>query len=395
MATTVTNPISTKPSWKQQFGVPQFVAAAMLLFFLAQCAFFISHVPLNQVEANYVMRGLSALRRVDTGLDPQRPPLTALLSVAGIAPFAGGPSVDQFWLDQHRWLIRLPFLGAGLLLGASLWYVARRLFANQGGYIALGIYCFSPGIVARSSLAGPEILGAWGAFGLIFTAIATAHTLYAPREVILWNWKRIVLLGVSIGLTVGAQWSLAIVLIPAVLFMFWAVPERRGAAAVIVLAACFVALLLLDISYLGNLKAFAAGLAPSRGPLFAPEMLARSRMYSLVPRYYLDASPATVIVVIVALATFIAWRRTRFFGNAAPLIIAALLALCAFVVPVAAGPTYFFYALPFLILFAAGVFADLLESKRPSTPAGLAYGAILAQAVYSVVGLMRVFSRGM
>ena len=59
--------------------------------------------------------------------------------------------------------------------------------------------------------AEPEVGAAWGAFGAIFTAIAVAHTLYAPREVILWNWRRIVLLGLSLALAVGSQFSLVIV----------------------------------------------------------------------------------------------------------------------------------------------------------------------------------------
>ena len=83
------------------------------------------------------------------------------------------------------------------MLGGSLWYVTRRLYGNPGGYIALTLYCFSPGMIV--SAAGSQNLGemggVWGAFGTIFTAIAVAHTLYAPREVVLWNWKRILLLG--------------------------------------------------------------------------------------------------------------------------------------------------------------------------------------------------------
>ena len=68
-------------------------------------------------------------------------------------------------LSDYRLLIRLPFLMAGLLLGASLWYVARRLYGNIGGYIALGLYCFSPMVIARSSQVQPDIVAAWGAFG--------------------------------------------------------------------------------------------------------------------------------------------------------------------------------------------------------------------------------------
>ena len=67
---------------------------------------------------------------------------------------------------------------------------------------------------------------AWGSFGMIFTAIATAHTLYAPREVILWNWKRITLLGTAIALTLGAQWPLGVCCCRPSVFMLWAVPHR-------------------------------------------------------------------------------------------------------------------------------------------------------------------------
>src|SRR6266567_4172077 len=108
------------------------------------------------------------------------------------------------FLAQCAWLVNTPYLIFGVLLGASLWYVARRLYGNAGGYIALMLYCFSPGIIRSSALwfAEPEIGAAWGAFGAIFTAIAVAHTLYAPREVVLWNWRRILLLGLSLALAV-------------------------------------------------------------------------------------------------------------------------------------------------------------------------------------------------
>jgi len=47
-------------------------------------------------------------------------------------------------LPIFGWLAHAPYLIFGVLLGASLWYVARRLYGNAGGYIALMLYCFSP-----------------------------------------------------------------------------------------------------------------------------------------------------------------------------------------------------------------------------------------------------------
>src|SRR5947209_18103202 len=94
---------------------------------------------------------------------------------------------------------------------------------------------FSPSLIQASALwhTEPEIATAWGAFGTIFTAIAVAHTLYAAREVVLWNWRRILLLGVSLSIAVGSQFSM-IILVPLALgFLLYVVPVRKGAALVI------------------------------------------------------------------------------------------------------------------------------------------------------------------
>src|SRR5436309_11574027 len=125
------------------------------------------------------------------------------------------------------------------------------------------LYCFSPGIVRSSAVwfAEPEIGAAWGAFGAVFTAIAVAHTLYAPREVILWNWRRIALLGLSLTLAVGSQFSLVIVIPVALGFMLYLAPDRRGAAVIIWVVACGIGVLLLYASYFFHARAFWEGIA--------------------------------------------------------------------------------------------------------------------------------------
>jgi Dolichyl-phosphate-mannose-protein mannosyltransferase len=378
-------------------GIPQVIAAILLVFFIAQCAWFISHVPMSQVEANYILQGIGHSQGIYTASDEWRSPLVALTAALPVLPLLHGQNmlaVDQFWLDQHRWFVRTPFLLVGLLLGASVWYVARRMFGNQGGYLALGIYCFSPGIIAHSSLAGPEILGAWGAFGIIFTAIATAHTLYAPREVILWNWKRIVLLGVSIALAVGSQWVLVWLLIPAAAFMLWAVPHRRSAAMAILGAATVIATILIAITYGFHPARFIHSLATAKWMGLSLEAF-HTNIASLLLGFYVNASPATGLLFLVALGTYLGWKRSRFFGNTAPLVVAVALLLGGILMALNVGALCFFYALPFLLVFAAGVFADLFESKQQGIAFGVGYGLFLGQIVYSVIGLMRVFSRGM
>jgi hypothetical protein len=377
----------------RRFGPPQVFAATLLLFFLIQCGWFVANVPLNQVEGNYILQGI-ALLHGRRAADPHHSPLVPEAAVMGILSmaFRTAPDapLDQFTLDRYRWLVRAPFLMAGLFLGASVWYIARRLYGNGGGYVAIGLYCCTPGLVARSSLVGPEIFGAWGAFGAVFASIAVAHTLYAPRDAFLWNRKRIVLLGIVIGIMVGAQFSLALVLPLALAFMLWAVPGRRRAAAGILTAACAIALLFLWTVYGTSIGFLGLSMAKAEwAELARPALL--GALKGAVGAFYSREASAIALLAAFSLIVYLLWPRTRFFGNTAPLLVAAEMALLAIFMPNAAGGIFFFYCLPFLIVFSAGVFADLFESRRyHSLAVGVGYGAILAQAGFSVIGLIQL-----
>lgn len=391
---------------RERYGAPQVAAVVMLLCFVGQCAWFISRVGLTQVESNYITAGRTMLRSGaapgTVASDQYRSPLVPL--VAGVpaetasriasAESAQAAQVDDFYnavlLDRYRWLLRAPFLFAGVMLGASIWYVARRLYGNAGGYIALGLYSFSPGFVIRSSLVGPEIIAAWGLFGMIFTAIAVSHTLYAPREVVLWNWRRILLLGFCILLAVGAQFSLAVLLLLALAFMWWAVPHRRGAALVILLAAVLVAGIMLSATYAGHFGEFARGLARARWLSFAPEMLGKRAIYSVIGSFFVRDAIATTLLALVALVTYMSWRRTRFFGNTVPLVVALVLIVLGILMSGAAGLTFLFCAIPFLMVFASGVFADLIDTNRASTIIGVVFGILLTQAAISLFWLVQL-----
>jgi hypothetical protein len=371
------------------------IALVLLAVFFAQCAWFVASVPLTQLEADQILRGTAVLRHIPLNTEQVSSPLVPLLSVAGILFHLPRNPVllDQFWLDQHRWFIRAPFLLAGLCLALSLWYVARRLYGTSAGNIVLALFSFSPGMVACSSLAGPQIFAAWGAFGFIFTAIATAHTLYAPREVILWNWKRIVLLGISITFAVGAQWPLAWLLLPAAAFMLWAVPHRRAAALLILAAAVAVSLVLLDVCYLGQPRVFAHALAHAGWFGFSPELLSPRLLARILFSFFFDAAPGALLASICAIAAWIVWPRTRFFGNTAPLLVFLLLLAMGIFLPVNGASAILFATLPFLLLFIAGVFADLVESKLQAPALAVIFAVIAAQAAYSIASLVRMYSR--
>jgi hypothetical protein len=377
-------------SLHSRIGAPQLIALVLLLIFALQCVWFIAHEPLSALEGVYIEAGLLQLEGYGNANSTQHTALVPLL--AGLAARLSGAEshVDDF--NRYRMAIRLPFMIVGMLLGASLWYVARRLYGNIGGYVALGLYCFSPLAIGCASQVGPAVVGAWGGFGLIFTSIAVAHTLYAPREVVLWNWKRILLLGLSIAICVGAQFSFWILLLPALLFMLWVAHIRRAAALVIFAAACVTGLVLLLPLYGFRLVVFAKALTHADWLEVASRDFFSSGVSWLLSRYFLENGLGLLVLAAVTLATFIGWKRTRFFGTAAPLIVSVLLFSLGLRMHFAAF-TFFLLALPFLILFMAGVSADLLESRYAVVANAVVVGVVIANVMIDVYGLLNLNSR--
>jgi hypothetical protein len=375
---------------RSRIGVPQTVALLLLLVFAAQCLWFMARVPLSATEGSYIEAGLLHLERFANANSPERSPLVPLL--AGVAARLSGVENRITYLVNYRFFIRLPFLLAGLLLGASLWYVARRLYGNIGGYIALGLYAFSPVMVGWSSQVGPGIVGAWGGFGLIFTSIAVAHTLYAPREVVLWNWRRILLMGLSIAICVGAQFSLWILLVPALGFMLWVGHVRPGAALAIFAAACGVGLLLLGALYSFRTGAFVAALHSANWLETSSEGPSWNVVSTLFANFFLQNGIGLALLLTVCMVTFAAWKRVRFFGTAAPLIVGLLLVAPAARVHLA-GFIFLLVGLPFLMLFMAGVSTDLLEGRYALAANTIVGGVLVANATIDVYGLLHLTSR--
>jgi hypothetical protein len=325
------------------------------------------------------------IRRFDSEHSP-------LLYLATAGPLLIWPEHGGDWLASWRWLPRLPFLACGVFLGASLWYVARRLCGNAGGFVALTLYCFSPGMIQASAVwhTEPEIAGCWGAFGAVFTAIAVAHTLYAPREVVLWNWRRIVLLGTSLAIAVGSQFSM-IVMVPVALgFLLYVAPVRRRAAAVIWAAACGVGLVLIVATYFFHLRVFVEGMraADFWGATWRAFVL--PGVYRQVAAQIGRACPALVLALPVAVVTYAGWRRTRYFGNTAPLLMAVLFLVMGMAYPHSGGAGFLLAAVPFVFVFVSGVLADLMERPHRLLVTACVLGLLVAYAAWSVVNLARV-----
>ncbi len=368
-----------------QIHRPQKIAAVLLLIFLLQSLWLLAHLPLDMAETRATLAGRALWS--NRQLLGASSPLIAGDSVLTLRSAGVLAVIAKYWQAQNlefsiyaapsRWLVRLPFACFGLWLGGALWWVSRRLYGDEGGYVALGLYCFSPPMLLASATVAPAILAAWGLFGLIFTAIGVAHTLYAPPR----RWRpRIVLLGVAIGVTAGANLAAAIAgLVFAIVFMLYLAPGRRFASLGILLVSSAIATLIF-FSFFGfdSHDLSAAGLSPNLEYLGltwhrVAELLA-------VPGGLLE-----IIAFICALVVFLVWTRTRYFGNFAPLLIALLLPWWpGRFLPGASA----IWALPFAFVFVGGIYADLLE---PGFFAGR-FRPLVVTTAFVLVGASAVLS---
>ena len=326
--------------------------------------------------------------RVRDGYDQDRSPLYYLVAAA---PLLLRP---RAWLPEslQPLLAATPYLFFGVMLGVSLWYVARRLYGNAGGYIALAFYCFSPAMIVN--VAGAQSVGemgaVWGAFGTVFTAIAVAHTLYAPREVVLWNWRRILLLGLSLALAAGNQFSLAVLALVILPLMFWVAPVRPHAVLAIWTTAIAVAVLLLFAAYFFEPALFWQGMLHARWINFEPAAFGMSVSYRNAWQTIFVSSPPLMLALPVALIVYFGWKRTHYFGNTAPLLIALLMLILALAAPSFPGQGFHLTMLVFLFVLVSGVFADLLETTQSLLVTAGLCGLLSASAVWNLLQLWRV-----
>ncbi|HXY11799.1 MAG TPA: hypothetical protein VEI52_28450 [Terriglobales bacterium] len=401
---------------RERFGRPQVLAGSLLLIFVGQCLWLLARgtSPLD-VDSAQLFRVQEGVRQwqgngiagtpsperleaasgppaeieENQGYDPHHSPLWYLVASAA---FARSPDMATIRSVRYwGWLARLPYTVCGVLLGASLWYVARRLYGNAGGFIALSLYCFSPAMIENSTLwlVQPDMPATWGTFGAFFTSIAVAHTLYAPREVVLWNWRRILLLGLSLALAVGCQFSLLLLLPVSLALMWYVAPNRRLAALAIWATACAVAFALLFAAYRFDAQAGWKGVQHLRWIDLSARAFAMGAAYQSVGSELLKGGPSLVLALPFAIATYSLWPRARYFGNSVPLLL-ALFFLILSLSTAHAGTGFELIALPFLFIFVAGITTDLLETNYRKLILASVWGWLTGNALWNLVQLAKV-----
>jgi hypothetical protein len=344
-------------------GRHQLMALLLLAAFAAQCGWLAWQRPFTTAEQDHIWSGRQQL---EYNAVPKNFRYTPLTNIAAAAPLridrdrergsAITPQSVQREIQRLHLLTRLPFLIAGILLGVSVWYVARRLYGNPGGYIALTLYCFSPAIIQRAATIDEAVFSAWGVFGIIFAAIAVSHNLYAPWR----KWRyRTVLLSVAMALAVASH-PAAVLLAPVgFAFILYLAPGRRIAGTLLTLLACLLAFGMVMAAYSFVPRAFMNGIDLREWLAYQPAQ-ARAAFFHFD---FLGSllNPGVLAMGVVSLFTYIAWRRTRYFGNTSPLLVAAGLVYLALITPMTGVSAV--WALPFIFVFVGGIWADLLETR--------------------------------
>jgi hypothetical protein len=392
-----------------RFNFPQRIAAGMLALFLAQGLWITAHQTLSDRDYQYARCGremwehpsqlagyFTTCGNIHDGVLAYRVaglPLTLnLLAQRGMdffrkpedrvvqAASAQSTAALSTWELRHQMthvllLLRLPFLACGCILGAGLWWVTRRLYGNMGGYVALALYCFSPAVLKACVSPNPEGLAALGVYGGVYTCIGVAHAMQGPRR----KWRpRILLLTVLFGIAASSHIAaLPIAALLGLVFMIWVAEGRRSQVPPVVLLAVVGALVLVFACYGFSPDAFSYLFRSAAGFLW----------FSLEPgrRFFSTLSNAGITLAAAsAVLLYFGVKPARYFGNTAPLLCALLLMM---LVTTGVPGSPWLWALPFLLTFIGGVFADAFETPRGKLALAAAGSIVALQVVFCIASL--------
>jgi hypothetical protein len=387
-----------------RFNLPQRIAAGLLLLFLAQGLWITSRQTLSDRDYQYarcgretwekpsplagyftscgnIRDGILAYRMAglpltlnllaERALDVFRKPEDRVVQSAGeLTPWELRHQLTHILL-----LLRLPFLLTGCVLGAGLWWVSRRLYGNLGGYTALALFCFSPPILRACVTPTPEVVAALGVYGAVYTCIGVAHAMQGPRR----KWRpRIVLLTAVFGVAAASHIAaLPVAAMLGLIFMLWVAEGRRSQVLPIVLIASGGALVFVFACYGFSPDAFSYVFRSAAGFLWFS--------FNPVRRFFSTLSNAGITVAAASAALlYLGVRRSRYFGNTAPLL--CTLVLFGLIMTGVPG-TPSLWALPFLLTFIGGVLADAYESPRGRLALAAGGAIVVLQAVFCLLSL--------
>ena len=187
-----------------------------------------------------------------------------------------------------------------------------------------------------------------------------------------------VLLAALFGIVAASHIAaLPVVAVLGLAAMLWVAERRRAEMLLVVLIAVGGALVLVFACYGFSLDAFSYVFRSSAG-LLAVSLDPARRFFSTL------GNAGITLAAAAALALYFGLRKSRYFGNTAPLLCALVLIV---LVMTGAPGTPWLWALPFLLTFIGGVFADAYESQKGRLAMAAGGAIVLLQAVFCVLSL--------
>jgi hypothetical protein len=199
--------------------------------------------------------------------------------------------------------------------------------------------------------------------------------MQGPRR----KWRpRIVLLIAAFGLAAAAHIAaLPVAALLGLVAMAWVAEGRRSQVLPAVLIAVVGALLMVFACYGFSPDAFSYVFRSGAGFLWVSLDPGR-RFFSALGNAGVTLASAAALVLYLAL------RKARYFGNTAPLFCASVLML---LVTKGVPGAPWLWALPFLLTFVGGVWADAYEGPRGRLALAAVGAIVLLQAVFCVLSL--------
>jgi len=213
-------PENAAPPSRARFLIP----ALLCVLFAAQCVWFIGTQSLTNDEPEHISAGLEAWRYGEFKAWDAHPPLGRLWLAAPLlfsdwaySEYRGGVQPARPGPEVWAWRTRPMNVLLGLFLAVMLWSTARRLFSESAANFALGLFAFSPSLIAHFSLAGNDGVGT---------------LLILASAVQLLRWRRnpsraqTALLGVVLGASLVTKFYSAPLVAMAVVLVLLHAPEK-------------------------------------------------------------------------------------------------------------------------------------------------------------------------
>lgn len=191
-------------------------AIGLVLLFFGQCVYTAKTDSVSWDESQHLYSGWLSWKRADFGYNPEVPPLVKMWCAIPLLhrdiiqpPYTGGHfkgegfALGQLFLKDNgieRTLIPARMMAALLsaLLAITIFLAALEMFGEKAALFALAMFCFDPNFLAHGSYVTTDV-------GASLTLLLSAWCFYRVLKVP--SLSRVVILGISVGMTFTAKFS--------------------------------------------------------------------------------------------------------------------------------------------------------------------------------------------